>query len=128
MINPAELKALRDELKAIEERPAEMAKKLENMKPTLPDAVVEYYAQVAGIPPEQLDPRVANLVAIASQKFIADIVSDAMMQTELAMDKKKREHFAHQGVLAAHCCLTNETVRNVLLDYGINVTEETKKE
>uniref|UniRef100_A0A1I7Z5R7 Transcription initiation factor TFIID subunit 10 n=1 Tax=Steinernema glaseri TaxID=37863 RepID=A0A1I7Z5R7_9BILA len=91
-------------------------------EPTLPDAVTQYYANSCGIDLEDLDPRVVRLIAVAAQKFIADIVSDSMLRVQINMNKKRRKRFLHEGSLNVHSCLENETLKKVLEEYEIEVS------
>lgn len=44
----------------------------------IPDAVTNHYLTLAGLPPPpQTPPRLARLLALATQKFVADIAADA---------------------------------------------------
>lgn len=44
----------------------------------IPDAVTNYYLTLAGLPPPpQTSPHLARLLALATQKFIADIAADS---------------------------------------------------
>ena len=50
----------------------------------IPDAVTHYYMTKAGLPPPpQTDPRLARLLALATQKFIADIAADAYQYSRI---------------------------------------------
>lgn len=50
----------------------------------IPDAVTNYYLTKAGLPPPpQTDPRLARLLALATQKFIADIAADAYQYSRI---------------------------------------------
>ena len=50
----------------------------------IPDAVTHYYLTKAGLPPPpQTDPRLARLLALATQKFIADIAADAYQYSRI---------------------------------------------
>ncbi|KAL1896762.1 hypothetical protein Sste5346_004395 [Sporothrix stenoceras] len=52
--------------------------KMDDYAPIIPDAVTNYYMTKAGLPPPpQTDPRLARLLALATQKFVADIAADA---------------------------------------------------
>ncbi|KIH89886.1 transcription initiation factor TFIID subunit 10 [Sporothrix brasiliensis 5110] len=72
---------------AVEPRPITTAKdislkdflnKMDDYAPIIPDAVTNYYMTKAGLPPPpQTDPRLARLLALATQKFVADIAADA---------------------------------------------------
>lgn len=50
----------------------------------IPDAVTSYYMTRAGLPPPpQTDQRLARLLALATQKFIADIAADAYQYSRI---------------------------------------------
>ncbi|KAJ4367681.1 hypothetical protein N0V83_007266 [Neocucurbitaria cava] len=52
--------------------------KMDEYTPIIPDAVTNYYLTRAGLPPPpQTSPHLARLLALATQKFIADIAADA---------------------------------------------------
>jgi len=52
----------------------EFLNKMDDYAPIIPDAVTNYYMTRAGLPPPpQTDQRLARLLALATQKFIADI-------------------------------------------------------
>ncbi|KAG7103931.1 Transcription initiation factor TFIID subunit 10 like protein [Verticillium longisporum] len=56
----------------------EFLTKMDDYAPIIPDAVTNYYMTKAGLPPPpQTDPRLARLLALATQKFVADIAADA---------------------------------------------------
>lgn len=50
----------------------------------IPDAVINYYLTKAGLPPPPYtDPRLAHLIALAVQKFVADIAADAYQYSRI---------------------------------------------
>ncbi len=50
----------------------------------IPDAVTNYYMTKAGLPPPpQTDQRLARLLALATQKFVADIAADAYQYSRM---------------------------------------------
>lgn len=50
----------------------------------IPEGVTNYYMTKAGLPPPpQTDPRLARLLALATQKFIADIAADAYQYSRI---------------------------------------------
>ncbi|KAH8731218.1 transcription initiation factor TFIID 23-30kDa subunit-domain-containing protein [Phaeosphaeriaceae sp. PMI808] len=52
--------------------------KMDEYAPIIPDAVTNYYLTRAGLPPPpETSPHLARLLALATQKFIADIAADA---------------------------------------------------
>ncbi|EQB47279.1 transcription initiation factor TFIID 23-30kDa subunit [Colletotrichum gloeosporioides Cg-14] len=62
----------------------EFLTKMDDYAPIIPDAVTNYYMTKAGLPPPpQTDPRLARLLALATQKFIADIAADAYQYSRI---------------------------------------------
>ncbi|RKF76332.1 Transcription initiation factor TFIID subunit 10 [Golovinomyces cichoracearum] len=62
----------------------EFLSKMNDYAPIIPDAVTNYYLTKAGLPPPpQTDPRLARLLALATQKFIADIAADAYQYSRI---------------------------------------------
>jgi transcription initiation factor TFIID subunit 10 len=58
--------------------------KMDDYTPLVPDAVTDYYLTLAGLPPPpQTDRRLARLLALATQKFIADIAADAYQYSRI---------------------------------------------
>ena len=52
--------------------------KMDDYAPIIPDAVTNHYLTLAGLPPPpQTPPHLARLLALATQKFVADIAADA---------------------------------------------------
>lgn len=50
----------------------------------IPDAVTNYYLTLAGLPPPPTtNPQLARLLALATQKFIADIAADAYQYSRI---------------------------------------------
>ncbi|KAH6684871.1 transcription initiation factor TFIID 23-30kDa subunit [Plectosphaerella plurivora] len=62
----------------------EFLTKMDDYAPIVPDAVTNYYMTKAGLPPPpQTDPRLARLLALATQKFVADIAADAYQYSRI---------------------------------------------
>jgi transcription initiation factor TFIID subunit 10 len=62
----------------------EFLNKIDDYAPIIPDAVTNYYMTKAGLPPPpQTDPRLARLLALATQKFIADVAADAYQYSRI---------------------------------------------
>ncbi|KAJ9667563.1 hypothetical protein H2201_002432 [Coniosporium apollinis] len=58
--------------------------KMDDYAPIIPDAVTNYYLTLAGLPPPpQTSPQLARLLALATQKFIADIAADAYQYSRI---------------------------------------------
>lgn len=50
----------------------------------IPDAVTNYYLTLSGLPPPpQTSPHLARLLALATQKFIADVAADAYQYSRI---------------------------------------------
>ncbi|KAI2611468.1 transcription initiation factor IID, TAF10 subunit [Hypoxylon fragiforme] len=62
----------------------EFLTKMDDYAPIIPDAVTNYYMTKSGLPPPpQTDPRLARLIALAVQKFVADIAADAYQYSRI---------------------------------------------
>ncbi|KAI0389746.1 transcription initiation factor TFIID 23-30kDa subunit-domain-containing protein [Xylariaceae sp. FL0594] len=62
----------------------EFLSKMDDYAPIIPDAVTNYYMTKAGLPPPpQTDPRLARLIALAVQKFVADVAADAYQYSRI---------------------------------------------
>ncbi|KAH7114415.1 transcription initiation factor-like protein TFIID subunit 10 [Dendryphion nanum] len=58
--------------------------KMDDYAPIIPDAVTNYYLTLAGLPPPpQTSQHLARLLALATQKFIADIAADAYQYSRI---------------------------------------------
>ncbi|KAI9722039.1 MAG: hypothetical protein M1812_001999 [Candelaria pacifica] len=58
--------------------------KMDEYAPIIPDAVTNYYLTLAGLPPPPLtSPHLARLLALSTQKFIADIAADAYQYSRI---------------------------------------------
>ncbi|CAO3639886.1 unnamed protein product [Cunninghamella blakesleeana] len=71
----AERQARLPEVDKREKTLAEFLTKMDNYSPIIPDAVTDYYLNCAGFDCD--DVRVKRLLALAAQKFVADIATDA---------------------------------------------------
>ncbi|KAK7536276.1 transcription initiation factor TFIID 23-30kDa subunit-domain-containing protein [Phyllosticta citribraziliensis] len=58
--------------------------KMDDYAPIIPDAVTNYYLTLAGLPPPpETPPQLARLLALATQKFIADIAADSYQYSRI---------------------------------------------
>ncbi|KAI9679546.1 MAG: hypothetical protein M1817_005568 [Caeruleum heppii] len=58
--------------------------KMDDYAPIIPDAVTNYYLTKAGLPPPpQTSTQLARLLALATQKFVADIAADAYQYSRI---------------------------------------------
>ncbi|PKY03655.1 transcription initiation factor IID, TAF10 subunit [Aspergillus campestris IBT 28561] len=87
-LNPAQEAASADALAAAaapskkETSLREFLGKMDEYAPIIPDAVTAHYLTLAGLPPpgngpNQTPPHLARLLALATQKFVADIAADS---------------------------------------------------
>lgn len=101
----------------------ELVEAMEEFSPIIPDAVTDYYLAKAGF--KTSDHRIKRLLALATQKFVADIASDAYQfariraQTANAAGGAGRGR-AGPGSISGRTVLTMESLNGVLGDYGIN--------
>ncbi|XP_077222788.1 TBP-associated factor II 15 [Tasmannia lanceolata] len=89
--------------------------------PTIPDELVEHYLARSGF--QCPDVRLTRLVAVATQKFIAEVASDALQQCKArqsAVVKEKRDKQQKDKRLI----LTMEDLSKALREYGVNVKHQ----
>ncbi|GMR59120.1 hypothetical protein PMAYCL1PPCAC_29315, partial [Pristionchus mayeri] len=89
---------------------------LETYTPTIPDAVTMHYLSKAGV--QGSDPRIVRLVSLATQKFLSDIVLDAMQQARM-----KGIGQVKKATKETKYSLTHEVMDPVLAEYGIDVVK-----
>lgn len=101
----------------------ELVEAMDEFSPIIPDAVTDYYLAKSGF--KTTDHRIKRLLALATQKFVADITSDAYQfsriraQTANAAGGAGRGR-AGPGSTSGRTVLTMESLNGVLGDYGIN--------
>ncbi|XP_059658291.1 transcription initiation factor TFIID subunit 10 [Cornus florida] len=89
--------------------------------PTIPDELVEHYLAKSGF--QCPDVRLIRLVSVATQKFIAEVASDALQQCKArqsAVVKDKRDKQQKDKRLI----LTMEDLSKALQEYGVNVKHQ----
>ncbi|GAA94820.1 uncharacterized protein L969DRAFT_256570 [Mixia osmundae IAM 14324] len=97
----------------------------DDAKPLIPDEVTDYYLARAGF--ECDDVRVKRLVALATQKFVADIATDAYQyartrtQATPALARGK-EADVPRKTDKSKTVLTIEDLSAALAEYGVNAT------
>lgn len=75
--------------------------KMDDYAPIIPDAVTNYYMTKAGLPPPpQTDPRLARLLALATQKFIADVAADAYQYSRVRASNSNGNPMGNLGAAA----------------------------
>ncbi|XP_028106675.1 transcription initiation factor TFIID subunit 10-like isoform X1 [Camellia sinensis] len=96
-----------------------------NYTPTIPDQLVEHYLAQSGF--QCPDVRLIRLVAVATQKFIAEVATDALQQCkarQAAVVKDKRDKQQKDKRLI----LTMEDLSKALREYGVNVKHQEYQE
>lgn len=89
--------------------------------PTIPDELVEHYLAKSGF--QCPDVRLIRLVAVATQKFVTEVASDALQQCKArqsAVVKDKRDKQQKDKRLI----LTMEDLSKALREYGVNVKHQ----
>ncbi|KAN0081082.1 putative TFIID and and SAGA complex TAF10 subunit [Elaphomyces granulatus] len=80
--------------------------KMDEYAPIIPDAVTAHYLTVAGLPPpghgpNQTPPHLARLLALATQKFIADVAADAYQYSRIRASNSSSANNPMGGLNAA---------------------------
>ncbi|XP_062158993.1 transcription initiation factor TFIID subunit 10 [Alnus glutinosa] len=89
--------------------------------PTIPDELVEHYLAKSGF--QCPDVRLIRLVAVATQKFVAEVATDALQQCkarQATVVKDKRDKQQKDKRLM----LTMEDLSRALHEYGVNVKHQ----
>jgi transcription initiation factor TFIID subunit 10 len=94
---------------------------LTEYQPALPDALVRYYLSRAGFATD--DVRIERLVALAAQKFLADVANDAIANSRLRADAAPAPHGARAKAAARDpkITLTVDDLERALREYGVNL-------
>ncbi|GAM34457.1 TFIID and SAGA complexes subunit [Talaromyces pinophilus] len=80
--------------------------KMDDYAPIIPDAVTAHYLTVAGLPPpgngpNQTPPHLARLLALATQKFVADIAADSYQYSRIRASNSSSANNPMGGLNAA---------------------------
>ncbi|KAF9116960.1 Transcription initiation factor TFIID subunit 10 [Mortierella sp. AM989] len=94
---------------------AEFLPMMENYNPIIPDAVTDYYLSRTGFDCD--DVRIKRLLALAAQKFVSDIATDAFQYCKVRQQSQKRAPPGKEKKTV----LTMEDLSDALGEYGINV-------
>ncbi|XP_077287941.1 uncharacterized protein LOC143912529 [Arctopsyche grandis] len=101
---------------------SELAAQLEEYAPTVPEPVVAHYLAAAGFEPH--DPRLLRLIAIAAQKFLADVANDALQhcktRSSSSASSSSSHNKPHKPPKEKRYTMTMEDLVPALHDYGIN--------
>lgn len=89
---------------------------LEDTPSIIPDRVTASYMNSAGF--EDKDPRVTRLISLASQKFMSELVTDAMQLYKVKLVSVSRKHLKDKKAT-----LTMEDLDPALNNHNINPTK-----
>ncbi|KAJ3037108.1 Transcription initiation factor TFIID subunit 10 [Rhizophlyctis rosea] len=97
---------------------AELLLLMDEYQPLIPDAVTDYYLARSGF--ECDDTRLKRLLALAAQKFIADVANDALHYSKIRAQQiqakdRKGAYKDKRNVL------TMDDLSNALAEHGVNV-------
>ncbi|XP_072961981.1 transcription initiation factor TFIID subunit 10 [Typha angustifolia] len=98
----------------------EFLSSLMDYTPTIPDELVEHYLSKSGFHCPDL--RLTRLVAVAAQKFISEVASDALQQCKAriaAPVKDKSKQPKDKRIV-----LTMEDLSKALREYGVNLKHQ----
>jgi len=108
-----------DELQAKKDRSlAEFLLMLDEFKPLIPSEVTDYYLQRVGFDCE--DERLRRLLALAAQKFIADIAADAYQHARIRTGANRGKAGGQATSSKVKTTLTMEDLSSALGEHGIN--------
>ncbi|XP_039141375.1 transcription initiation factor TFIID subunit 10 [Dioscorea cayenensis subsp. rotundata] len=99
---------------------AEFLSSLMDYTPTIPDELVEHYLARSGF--QCPDLRLTRLVAVASQKFITDVASDALQHCKARLSapvKDKSKQPKEKRLI-----LTMDDLSKALREHGVNVKHQ----
>ncbi|KAG0165492.1 Transcription initiation factor TFIID subunit 10 [Apophysomyces sp. BC1034] len=93
---------------------AEFLAMMDNYTPIIPDAVTDYYLSRTGFDSD--DVRIKRLLALAAQKFVADIATDAFQYCKVRQSGNRSRAGKDRKTV-----LTMEDLSAALAEYGVNV-------
>ncbi|KAJ1697795.1 hypothetical protein LUZ63_006307 [Rhynchospora breviuscula] len=96
----------------------EFLSSLMDYTPTIPDELVEHYLGRSGFNCPDL--RLTRLVAVATQKFISDIASDALQHSKARVAAPIKDNKSKQPK-DKRLVLTMEDLSKALREYGVNL-------
>ncbi|KAH8261860.1 hypothetical protein KR038_006046 [Drosophila bunnanda] len=92
---------------------------LEEYSPLIPDAVTSHYLNMGGFQSD--DKRIVRLISIAAQKYMSDIIDDALQHSKARTHMQTSNTPGGSKAKDRKFTLTMEDLQPALADYGINV-------
>ncbi|EDV33628.1 uncharacterized protein Dana_GF13872 [Drosophila ananassae] len=92
---------------------------LEDYTPLIPDAVAAHYLNMGGFQAD--DKRIVRLISIAAQKYMSDIIDDALQHSKARTHMQTTNIPGGSKAKDRKFTLTMEDLQPALADYGINV-------
>ncbi|KAJ2395122.1 hypothetical protein GGI23_004422 [Coemansia sp. RSA 2559] len=95
---------------------AEFLVQMDDYAPIIPDALTDYYLAQAGF--ECTDVRIKRLLALATQKFISDVTTDAFQYNRIRQQASKEKKFHSKD---RKTVLNMDDLSAALSEYGVNI-------
>ncbi|KAH8412176.1 hypothetical protein KR009_000355 [Drosophila setifemur] len=92
---------------------------LEDYTPMIPDAVTSHYLNSGGFQAD--DKRIVRLISIAAQKYMSDIIDDALQHSKARTHMQTTNTPGGSKAKDRRFTLTMEDLQPALADYGVNV-------
>jgi transcription initiation factor TFIID subunit 10 len=92
---------------------------------TIPDELTRYLLRTVGV--DMQDVRALRVISLASQRFVANVLSDAYVLRHQRHDKSRQgvKHIKAMGLSAEEPpVLTTEDVASVLADAGVHIQQQ----
>ncbi|KAJ1813730.1 hypothetical protein GGH91_001993 [Coemansia sp. RSA 2671] len=95
---------------------AEFLVQMDSYAPIIPEALTDYYLAQAGF--ECTDVRIKRLLALATQKFISDVATDAFQYNRIRQQASKDKKFLNKD---RKTVLNMDDLTAALAEYGVNI-------